>query len=177
MTELNQAFQSQLIASPAAAVETQLLLDLYSQDPGFYRSWPVAQRWRLLYGLDHALLDFGSVLDLSEELLCLPDGIGSINLRQVCRSLYCDDFILAEFGWNDELELSPPLSAAQCQACDDCLFRQDTMARVDALIAKALEFAASSDEYLLDTQNMRPQLFSRLRGALTTLLQPKSHNV
>lgn len=133
--------------NPVEAVESPALQRLMQKNSGFYKLWAAEERWRLLYGLAISLLDDAEVMDLSSETLSLPGGLPGVSLWQLCDSLVCADFALNDLDWHQELELQRSLSPAELDACTAVLSSSETLARIDALIAKGLGFIEQCDEY------------------------------
>ena len=146
--------QHRLAESPVSAVESQDMLNLYSQDPVFCRLLSVEDRWRLLYGLAISLLDYSEVLDLTVITLPFPGELQSLSLWQICDALTCADFRLDWLDWVEEHQ-SSQLSIAQLEACDAVLRCNETQEMLQQLIEQALGFISGCDDYLL-TADERP---------------------
>jgi hypothetical protein len=144
---LPPALQAQLHASPAEAVESPVLLELYRCDPEFYQQLDAPDRWRLLFGLAISLLDYADRLDLEAHLMALPGDLPSLSLWQICDGLICIDFQLDGLDWSEELQLTAPLSLAQVEACDAVLSSLETQEKLNTLIAEALRFIEGCDDF------------------------------
>ena len=140
--------QRRLAESPVSAVESHEMLNLYSQDPVFWRLLSVEDQWRLLYGLAISLLDYGEVLDLTAITVPFPGELQSLSLWQICDALTCADFRLDWLDWAEEHQCSH-LSIAQLEACDAMLRCNETQETLQQLIEQALCFISGCEDYLL----------------------------
>jgi hypothetical protein len=132
---------------PAAAVENPLLLQRYQQDPAFFTTLCLRQRWQLLAGLHITLLDYTSAsyspMGLEAERLPLPVRQLTIPLAQLIDALTVADFALDQVAWDEELALQ--LSEPEQAACDQVLAAPQIVALLHTLLSRGLAFLANCD--------------------------------
>jgi hypothetical protein len=166
----------ELEASPVKAVETPHFQEICCANPAFFLDWPMEQRWRLLYALDISLLDYRGALPLDLVWMETPESLGKISWRQVCQTLFCDDFILEDYNWSDELETPRPLTAAETQACEGLLKGVQCSNSLNQLLEQAITFVVKAEDYFLENNDREAStegrsLGSRAMSFFSTLLR------
>ena len=158
-------FLSELEDSPIEAVETSLFQEVCCANPAFFMDWSMEQRWRLLYALDISLLDYRGALPLDLVYLETPESLGKISWRQVCQTLFCDDFILEDYNWSDELEPPRPLTAAETKACEGLLTSLQCSNRLNQLLEQAITFILKAEDYFPEYEVREASTKGRSLGA------------